>query len=234
MGERTITVADESDRGYAPAQRQSLTEQVYQRLKEDILQVRCEPGALLLEPELAARYGVSKTPVREALRLLVKDGWVTVMPRKGYFVRPVRLDDIREVFEVRQMIEPTMARSAAQRHSEADLDRLAEICARQSSSDSEIEPALRAARDFHLEMAALTDNGRALHILVTQLDEIRRLHYLMPKVEHHITSRVELAAHTGILAAVHSRDSERAATLMTEHLTEVAGALVSAFAGTHP
>ncbi|MFJ6392930.1 GntR family transcriptional regulator [Streptomyces sp. NPDC091972] len=229
MAQRRTLVTAELDE--VPARQLSLTEQVYHRLKEEILQVRHGPGSLLLEPELAARYGISKTPVREALRLLLQDGWVVVMPRKGYLVRPVRLEDIREVFEVRRMVEPVMAAKAAQLRDPADIARLADLCSEQSRDAASIEPALGAARAFHTDLAAMTGNGRALAILTDQLDEVRRLHHLMPKVEGHITSTAELDAHQRILAAVKARDHQAASRLMNDHLSEVAEAMVDAFAG---
>src|SRR5437899_2254075 len=84
----------------APPKTDSLTQQVYDNLKEEILRAERAPGETVAEPELAARYGVSKTPVREALRLLLQDGWVTALPRKGYLIRPLALEDVREVFAV--------------------------------------------------------------------------------------------------------------------------------------
>ncbi|MFB7272002.1 GntR family transcriptional regulator [Streptomyces sp. NPDC056244] len=231
MAEQRRTLVAAEPGAEQPARRLSLTEQVYHRLKEEILQVRHGPGELLLEPELATRYGISKTPVREALRLLLQDGWVLVMPRKGYLVRPVRLEDIREVFEVRRMIEPVMAGQAAHLRTDDDIARLSGLCSEQSRDAESIEPALGAARAFHSELAALTGNGRALAILTDQLDEVRRLHHLMPKAEHHITSTVELDAHRQILAAVEAKDARAAADLMSDHVTEVAEAMVDAFAG---
>lgn len=225
---RTLVTAELEE---PPARRPSLTEQVYHRLKEEILQVRHGPGTLLLEPELASRYGISKTPVREALRLLLQDGWVVVMPRKGYLVRPVLLEDIREVFEIRRMVEPVIAGQAAQLRGSDDVARLARLCYEQSRDTSSIEPALGAARAFHIDLAALTGNRRALAILTDQLDEVRRLHHLMPKVEGHITSTAELDAHRQILAAVEAQDDKAAAQLMNDHLEEVAEAMVDAFAG---
>ena len=76
----------------------SLTDQIYERVRQEIIEAKWRPGQILLEPELAALYGVSKTPVREALRLLVQEDWVIILPRKGYLVRPLRLGDIGEVF----------------------------------------------------------------------------------------------------------------------------------------
>jgi DNA-binding GntR family transcriptional regulator len=232
MAEHRRTLVAAGSPAEQPARRLSLTEQVYHQLKEEILQAGYGPGDLLLEPELATRYGISKTPVREALRLLLQDGWVVVMPRKGYLVRPVRLEDIREVFEIRRMMEPAMARQAAQRRSAEDLARLAELCTSQGSDAASVDAALDAARAFHSDLAALAGNGRALAILTDQFDEVRRLHHLMPKFEHHITSEVEVEAHRRILAAIEAKDPDAAGDLMAEHLTEVAEGMVDAFAGT--
>ncbi|MGW3150294.1 GntR family transcriptional regulator [Streptomyces sp. NPDC001177] len=231
MGAQRRSILDAEGTHERPAPRLSLTEQVYHRLKDDILQVRCGPGEVLLEPELAGRYGVSKTPVREALRLLVQEGWVTVMPRKGYLVRPVRLEDIRDVFEVRHMIEPVMAAKAAVRRSEADLEQLEVLCVEQSHTGPGIEPPLMAARSFHTQVAAITGNLRAVTVLSRQLDDVRRLHHLMPEAERHLTSDVELAAHQNILGAIRDSAPEKAGQLMDEHLTEVASAMVDAFVG---
>ncbi|MEV7284976.1 GntR family transcriptional regulator [Streptomyces sp. NPDC093252] len=230
QGRRSILPAGA---GHAPpAPRLSLTEQVYRRLKDDILEARCTPGQLLLEPELAARYGVSKTPVREALRLLVQEDWVTVMPRKGYLVRPVHLEDIREVFEIRHLLEPAMAATAATRRGPSDLDRLTALYAEQERSGPDPAEPLRAARAFHTRLAAVTGNRRAATILGGQLDEVRRLHRLMPEAERRLTSGVELTAHHGLLSAVRDGDPDKARRLMSEHLTQMAATMVDAFVGT--
>ncbi|MGW6739216.1 GntR family transcriptional regulator [Streptomyces sp. NPDC055025] len=227
---REITKAVHPHAG--PADRRlSLTDQVCEQLREDILEARCRPGDVLMEPELAERYGVSKTPVREALRLLAQDDWVTVIPRKGYLVRPVHLADIREIFEIRRLIEPDLAALAATRCSEAALERLSGLCVEQSDAGEEVASALRVARAFHLELAALAGNRRVLVVLARQLDEVRRLHHLMPRAEPHITSTIELDAHRDLLDALRRGDADEARRLMAEHLAEVATAMVEAFAG---
>ena len=93
--------------------RRSLTEQVYDALKREILTARLRPSQPLIENELAARFGVSKTPIREALRLLVQDGWIVVLPRKGYLVAPLSLEDVREVFALRLLLELQVTGEAA-------------------------------------------------------------------------------------------------------------------------
>jgi DNA-binding GntR family transcriptional regulator len=210
----------------------SLTDEVYAKLKGEIVQVVRRPGEVVYEAELAAEFGVSKTPVREALRLLAHTGWIVVLPRRGYLVRPVELRDIRDIFAIRRMVEPTLAAEAATAAMADDVAALESVLAQQSQPDDEgPTAALDAARRFHLALADVAGSHRVHSMLSELVDEVRRLHYLLPNVAGHITSAEELRAHTLILEAVRARDAEKARALMTEHLNEVAHALVKGFAG---
>lgn len=208
----------------------SLTDQIYERVRQEIIEATWRPGTLLLEPELAALYGVSKTPVREALRLLVQEDWVVILPRKGYLVRPLRLGDIAEVFGLRAMIEPTLVAEIARGSNAQAVETLRSRLDEQRGAEQDLYASLDAARRFHLAAAQLTHNRRAESILERLLAEVRRLHYLMPDVESHITSSVEIEAHDAILRAVEAGDPDAAAALMREHLAEVARTMVNAFA----
>ena len=212
----------------APERVLSLTDQIYERVRQEIIQARWRPGEILLEPELASLYGVSKTPVREALRLLVQEDWVVILPRKGYLVRPLRLGDISEVFGLRVMIEPSLIADTAQNAGEAGAQLLAQRLAEQRDAP-DLQRSLDAARQFHLAGAQLARNRRAERILERLLDEVRRLHYLMPDVESHITSEVEIEAHEKIMRAIDARKPDEAAELMRAHLAEVAKTMIDAF-----
>jgi GntR family transcriptional regulator, rspAB operon transcriptional repressor len=211
----------------APAK--SLTEQVYAAIKEEILLVERAPGEMVAEPELALRYGVSKTPIREALRLLVQDGWVLALPRKGYLIRPLALEDVREVFVLRLAIEPALTLEAARRATPADIVRLVELVDQQRTPLEDIERSLRAAREFHMTIAEIAGNRRAIRLLEGLLDEIRRLHHLMPQLEWHIGSKAELDAHEEIVGALQRGDAEAASMSMREHLLEASSAMVGVF-----
>ncbi len=208
----------------------SLTDQIYERVRQEIIEATWRPGQVLLEPELAALYGVSKTPVREALRLLVQEDWVVILPRKGYLVRPLRLGDVGEVFGLRMMIEPALIADTARTGGPAAIEVLRSHLDEQRRTDADLQRSLDAARRFHLAGAQLARNRRAESVLERLLAEVRRLHFLMPDVESHITSSVEIEAHEAILAAVEAGDPERAANLMRDHLGEVARTMVNAFA----
>lgn len=207
----------------------SLSDEVYDRLKTQILYVERAPGAGLYEAALAAEFGVSKTPVREALRQLAQTGWVVVIPRKGYIVRPIELSDVRDIFSIRRMFEPTLAAEAALQAAPRQIDQLEALLEEQT--DADLEGALTAARTFHLTLAAISGSARTHRILENLIDEVHRLHYLLPNVEGHITSTEELDAHRKVVTALRKRDAEAVRELMEAHLTEVAHTLVRGFAG---
>ena len=209
----------------------SLTDQVYDLLKEEIIRDELAPGEVLSEYDLAEKFQVSKTPVREALRLLAQGGWVIVMPRKGYLVQPLRLDDVREIFAIRGLIEPGIAAQAASAHDAGAIRRLQALVEDQAAAKDDLGRALGSARLFHITLAEIAANGRMQRILSDLVDEVRRLHFLLPNVESHITSQEELRAHRNIAEAIADGDSQEASELMRVHLVEVARALVLGFAG---
>lgn len=214
----------------APSGR-SLTDQVYDLLKEQIIRVELAPGDVLSEYDLAEKFQVSKTPVREALRLLAQGGWVIVLPRKGYLVQPLRLDDVREIFAIRGLIEPGIAAQAASARDADAIGRLRALVKEQADARDDLDRALGSARLFHITLAEITANGRMERIVSGLVDEVRRLHFLLPNVESHITSQEELQAHGKIAEAIANGDSQEASELMRVHLIEVARALVLGFSG---
>lgn len=208
--------------------KQPLTERVYARLREDVLRAQLLPGTTVLEAELAARFGVSKTPVREALRLLVQDGWVQVLPRRGYLIRPLGLEEIRDVFQLREMIEPGFAAEAASRTSSPDPGIVDAIRTQRSADDLAV--ALDAAATFHVRVAELSGNARATRVVRNLVDDVTRLHFLLPSLDGHIDSSDEIAAHEEIAAAIAAGDTRRSTKVMRDHLRTTHRLLVDLFA----
>lgn len=202
-----------------PDPRLSLTERTHALIKEDILTARRLPESMLVEHELAQEYGVSKTPIREALRLLAHDGWVLVLPRKGYLVRPLRFEDVREIFALRQMIEPPLVVEAAKRSSPEQLDVLERHIDDQAAATS-TEAALNAAAAFHLDIARLSGNRRAERIMLGVTDEVRRMHYLAPNLQSRLTEDAEIRDHRDLVSAMRRLDIERAYEIMDRHSQE--------------
>lgn len=106
---------------------ESLTEQAYRRLEEMIVTLRLEPGEVLSELALAADLGIGRTPIREALQRLEREGLVVILPRKGILVSDINPRKQLLLLEVRRELERLVARSGAQRGSDAERSRFLEI-----------------------------------------------------------------------------------------------------------
>jgi len=195
----------------------SLGERVYRALKEDILSGRVGRDELLLEQTLAERYGVSKTPVREALRLLVHDGLLRVLPRKGYMVRPVGLQDVVEVFELRRILEPALCAEAARRRTAEQIARMEEsVETERHLADPSLEEAEQSL-GLHNLIAEATGNGRAITMLRSLMEDAARLPWLVPVLRSG-PDRPNVEEHARIVAAIAAGDAETASGEMMAHL----------------
>jgi DNA-binding GntR family transcriptional regulator len=228
VAKQARTIAEPAERVSEPRPR-SLTEQLYERIKDEILRVEWEPGELLLESVLAQRYEVSKTPVREALRLLLQDGWVVVLPRKGYLVRAVTLADVREVFLLRAMLEPGLVREMGHKAGPSDVDRLADAVARQRAAGTDVNGALQAAREFHQIIAETAHLRRGRQIVTTLADEVRRFHHLMPRADGRAIADANPDQHDQIVTALRAGDVDAAAVIMRDHISDLAEKTISDF-----
>lgn len=228
---RTLSVTRPEDAPEQRIPRLSLTEKAYSSLREDIIKARRRPESMLLEHELAEEYGMSKTPIREALRLLVNEGWVVVLPRKGYFVRPLRFEDVREIFALRQMIEPAVVVAAAHRSTAEELDELEQHVHRQAAAGDDVETALAAAAAFHREIARLGGNQRAERVLVSLFDESLRLHYLAPKYGSRLNEPAEIEDHLAIVEAMRTQDAALAFEVTERHHRESLRQTMNGLAG---
>ena len=158
----------------------SLATQAYQRLRQEILNCSLSPGQIVSERELAQRYDVSKTPMREALAQAVHEGFIQRLPGRGYIVSPITIRDIRELFDLRLILECTAVERAA--HSSnaelvAKLKEMAEVKYDPDEPESHIS-FLKTNRSFHLAMAEATNNQRLVGLLGDLFNEMERLFYL--------------------------------------------------------
>jgi DNA-binding GntR family transcriptional regulator len=168
-----------------------LSERVYEALKREIIECRLEPESLVAESSLAARYNVSKGPVREALKRLAQIGLVRALPRVGYIVSTVNVGDFDEIFSMRIVLEPLATELAASRLTEHELDELEGFALVPLRMTSEPLAArgtvlMRANDDFHRTIARASGNRRLYETIATLLDEVERLVYLLaydPAVE---------------------------------------------------
>lgn len=149
---------------------------VYEQLKDAIVTCLLLPGENLHEADLAARFKVSKTPVREALHLLRRDGFITSFARHGHQVAHMTVDDVREIFQLRLMVEPPMAGLAAGALDEsalAELRGLAQV--RYAHGDERsYETFLLMTRRFHEIIASASGNQRLIRLAKRLVEETER------------------------------------------------------------
>lgn len=207
----------------------SVAHRVLQTLRQEIVSAQLKPGQVIREAETAARLGVSKTPVREALHALLWEDFVMVFPRRGYVVRQVGMDDLREVMDLRLSIEPRITAIAARVRSDDLIPQLEGLLDRQLDESLPLPERLTAASDFHRAIAATAGNKRAERLLRTYFDETTRTHYLFPRATDHVVSDAELESHRRILDAITARDETDAQSAMEEHLEESNEALLRSF-----
>ncbi len=191
--------------------RASRADDVYSAIRSGIVSLKFKPGSMIQEEVLAQQLGVSRTPVREALRRLAQDGLVRTVPKKGTLVASVSIDDIREVFQIRLALEPLAARLATPGIPEEEIDRLRSHHRPPAQSASGLIPDYR---DLHSCIRHYCGNRRLESILeLLNVDTQRVLslsnqQYLLLSLDHHIR----------ILDAFQARDPDAAEETMREHM----------------
>lgn len=204
----------------------------YDRLREGILTGRYAPGEMVYEGILAVEYGLSKTPVREALHLLAARGLVTVLPKKGYMVRTMDFRDVREIMDLRMLLEPHAVEAAARSCAHAVVGDLRECLDAQSRLRNQPLEAMAQAQKFHLALARAGGNDRVLDVLSQVLDETARAHHVLPALQSYMSTTEEQAAHEAIFGAVEAGDPTAAGALMRDHLRSINVEMRSAAMGT--
>ena len=147
-----------------------LSAQVYELLKHDILECTWEPGQVLDEAIVSERYQIGRTPFREACHRLEAEGLIEIVPHRGSFVGSFSAKDIGDLFELRLVVEPSVAEMACTRRQPSDLKRLEvnlKDCARlRKSKRAQVIPELNwNSQDFHVQVARLARNAELVELV---------------------------------------------------------------------
>ncbi|OGB92573.1 MAG: hypothetical protein A3G35_19275 [candidate division NC10 bacterium RIFCSPLOWO2_12_FULL_66_18] len=195
----------------------NLGDQVYEMLRERFRSGNLAPGTKLHEPDLAQELGVSRTPVREAIQRLQREGLVRISPHRGAFVVNLAWRDLEDLCDVREGLEGIAARLAATRISEEELDRVeAGLKQReQALTDPSREPE-RPAVDFHDAILRASGNER----LIREMGTIQDLLGMIRTDSAAVAGRASksLAEHWKILRALRARDPDTAERGMRAHI----------------
>jgi DNA-binding GntR family transcriptional regulator len=190
----------------------------YERLKRAIVTAAIPPATPLAESALMARFGVGRTPMREALHRLAGDGLVVIFPRRGMLVGKLGLLEVQQLFEARIAIEGETSRLAAQRSGAGDRQGLAALNAEIHATEvsNSFGDFLDVDQRFHREIARLAHNtflGAAADRILTLNEWLWHVH-----MTRHGVVASDYASHDAIVAAVATGESERARQAMIDHI----------------
>ncbi|PKM81444.1 MAG: GntR family transcriptional regulator [Firmicutes bacterium HGW-Firmicutes-14] len=195
-----------------------LREIVFETLREAIISATLRPGERLMEIQLAEEMGVSRTPVREAIRKLELEGFVVMIPRKGAYVAGISMKDIADVFEIRAALEALAAGLAAERITEEELEQLERILVKigECVKDNDLEKLVEVDTEFHEALFKASRNERLAQIVSNLREQIQRFRQASLSTPGRMKFAFE--EHKKIVEAVSERNVERAQALAIEHI----------------
>ena len=195
-----------------------LREMVYEKLKMQILTGAIVPGTRMMEVELAKEIGVSRTPIREAIRKLEKEGLVTIEPRRGAYASQISTKDMVEILEVRQNMEGLAAFFAASRMDPDQMTELKEVSARYNEAvqSGNMEDMIKHDTRFH-RIIVESCNNKILVQMIEQLQElVLRFRYIYYDNFRRAENMPE--EHFAILNAIETGDAEAARAAADVHI----------------
>ena len=197
---------------------QPLREAVYYAIREGILLGKLSPDERLMEMHLANELGVSRTPVREALRLLETDGLVKMIPNKGAIVAKISPRDLLEVMEVRLALEQLAVRKACRSITLLQLNQMRSALSRfrESLELNDRAGSARSDEEFHRIIADAAQN-RMLQTLLSQIRE-QVFRYRLESLKAESAHKELVRQHEQILTSLEERDEEKVQTFMREHI----------------
>ncbi|MBN2259681.1 MAG: GntR family transcriptional regulator [Clostridiales bacterium] len=203
-----------------------LGEIVFDYLRDAIMNGELKPGQRLMENTIAEQLGVSRTPVREAIRKLEKENFITMVPRKGAYVSRLTAKEILDVLEVRRVLEGFAADLAAQRMSDAEKKELRKSFDRfqKFMEKANVQGMIEKDREFHDLIFKATQNGRLIS-LVKELHE--QFHRFRLIYFNEFSNYEDIQNwHSNILLAIENKDAEEAKKQAEGHVAEVERAVV--------
>jgi DNA-binding GntR family transcriptional regulator len=196
----------------------ALYQEVAERLRQRIFAHELTPGTWIDEQKLAEQYGISRTPLREALKVLASEGLVELKPRRGCYVTEISRQDMDDIFPLMAMLEGRCAAEAVNRATQADIAMLKEVHERLEAAarDGRIDAFFEANQEFHKKIQELSGNRWLLSVIqdLRKVLKLSRLHSL--SLEGRLQQSLD--EHRLIMAALEAGNAVHAEKLMHDHL----------------
>lgn len=196
----------------------ALYQEVAERLRQRIFAHELTPGTWIDEQKLAEQYGISRTPLREALKVLASEGMVELRPRRGCYVTEISQQDMDDIFPLMALLEGRCATEAVRRAKPADIGALKIIHEQLESAarDGRIDAFFESNQEFHRKIQELSGNRWLLSVIqdLRKVLKLSRMHSL--SLEGRLQQSLD--EHRMIMAALQAGDAGRAEKLMHDHL----------------
>lgn len=192
----------------------TLREKILETIRDAIMSGVLKPGEKVAEPELAERFGISRTPIREAFRQLESEGYLMVIPRKGAVVASFSAKEIDEFYAIKSILEGYAAHRACKNLSEKEIDRLAAINEklRVLAEDGDIKHFFKIHNDFHELFRKAADNVKLDEMIASLVSKFQRLRYTSLSKPGRMKMSVQ--EHYKIIEAFRARNAELAEQLV--------------------
>lgn len=196
---------------------QALQERVYGQLKDRIINCDMLPGDVISEDQYAGEFGTSRTPIREALLRLQRENLVVIFPRQGTFVSQISLQDIYEIYQIRLIMEPRVARIAVRGGiDEEKLGRFRDLFAHVDLASCGFKEWFQHDRDFHGFIIHSSHNKHLIGMYESIMDQSQRMRILAGRLPSRIDSTNN--EHIGVVDALFTKDEELIEKTMTSHI----------------
>jgi len=193
---------------------QTLREKILETIRDAILKGALKPGEKVAEPELAERFGISRTPIREAFRQLESEGYLTVIPRKGAVVAALSEKDVDEFYAIKSILEGYAAELAATRLSQKEIEKLQAINEklRNLAAEGDVKNFYRAHNEFH-DLFIKAAGNQKLAELIQQLG-MKFLRLRMASLSAPGRMNISVAEHERLIEAFKMQDGHLAESLV--------------------
>jgi len=195
----------------------TLREKILETIRDAISSGLLKPGEKVAEPELAERFGISRTPIREAFRQLESEGYLTVIPRKGAVVVSFTSKEVEEFYAIKSILEGYAAHLACTKLSEKEIDKLSTINEKlkQLADEGDVKHFFKVHNDFHELFRKAADNAKLYDLISSLVGKFQRLRYASLSLPGRM--HISVKEHAKIISAFRSRDADLAETLVRKN-----------------
>jgi DNA-binding GntR family transcriptional regulator len=195
----------------------TLREKILEHIRDAIISGSLKAGSRVSEPELAERYGISRTPIREAFRQLESEGYLTVIPRRGAVVSEFSQKDVEDFYAIKSILEGYAARQACNKLTDKELDKLQANNVRLSelAEDNDIKAFFKIHNDFHDMFIKAADNERLRELITGVETRFQRLRFMSLSLPGRM--KISVQEHGKIIEAFRKRDAETAEMLVQKN-----------------